>query len=287
MDVQTSKVDKATIELMRKINQCDADNGNKPTYHFVEDGTELEEQRIFKEERLMGFRLAVRKYWTTYYSTMLQHSDKYDDILEGLKQTKQELEEMTNNSKFIKTDILFITVNPVKGVELSKFLKKLKSCVTKKWIDEYLYVIEQRGDSDETLGDGFHCHMFIYHQNKSKKWSDVKREIKSTFSSISDTSNPSCLKIKNVPNQLVYNNYLNYMIGQKKDDKGKNKRIKQEFDKVFRRKNGLLDIYTNNQEFFSNYIVTCENGAEKRTEGQEEPQTSDEVFDEEPHESSE
>lgn len=260
MEVQTSNVDKGTIDLMREINKLDLANGNTPTYIIQDNGTELEEAKIFKEERLNGFRLAVRKYWTTYYSQMLMYSDKYDEILEGLKSTKKELEELTNNSKFVKTDVLYITINPVETVELSKFLKKVKSCVSKKWIDEYLYVIEQRGDSDETVGSGFHCHMFIYHRNETKKWSDVKREVQSSFNSVCNTAKSNCLKIMNVTTQNAYDNFLNYMIGLKKD-KG-NKRIKQEFDKVFREKNGLMNVYTSSQEFFSNYKVTC-NGSNK------------------------
>lgn len=283
MDVKTGEVDNDTIKMMREINKLDIANGNSPTYNLIDNGTELEEKKIFKEERLNGFRLAVRKYWTNYYSQMLLYTDKYDEILEGLKKTKLELEEVTNNSKFIKTDMLFITVNPDKTVDLSKFLKKVKSCVSKKWIDEHLYVIEQRGDNEETVGSGFHVHMLIYHQNKSKKWSDVKREIQSTFTSVCETSNPSCLKIKNVPSQTAYNNYLNYMIGKKKDVK--NKLVKQEFDKVFRKNNGLLDVYTSSQDFFSNHIVTCENGSEKRKDseerkGEEDDECVDEVIDE-------
>lgn len=47
---------------------------------------------------------------------------------------------------------------------------------------------------------------------------------------------------------------INYMLSIKKDEDGLNKEKKQEVDKVWRQNKELLNYYTNDVDFWNNYL---------------------------------
>lgn len=135
----------------------------------------------------------------------------------------------------------FITCNP----DLSKDInyKDLMTCchqvVKKKWINSYLWSIEQRGDCEAEIGKGIHIHMLII-GTEGKKYSEVVREIARNFKNMTDTSNYQWFSVKPV-NEAEYIRKIRYIAGYKQDD---NKIVKQRYDVIFRQQNNINKCYT-------------------------------------------
>ena len=93
-------------------------------------------------------------------------------------------------------NILFITINPRPDIKLEEFHKCIKKFISKVWIEDYIYVMEQRGVTEEESGKGFHAHALIWKPD-SKKSHEVIRETKNTFKNICSIDNPQILNIQN------------------------------------------------------------------------------------------
>lgn len=137
----------------------------------------------------------------------------------------------------------FFTFNFKPSITLSQVQNFISKLLSKKWLDEWYYTIEQRGENLDELGKGIHIH-FLFKRNK--KPSHTNREIYNTFKKYTDT-----------PEQIIYNtafkyypkkflnDKLDYMTGKKWDEDKLQKVI---MDKEFREKNNLNIIYKYNDE---------------------------------------
>jgi len=149
----------------------------------------------------------------------------------------KEINEKKNKDDESKSDFVFITVNPSPDVPLSDFRKAVDKSVKKTFIKKSLHVIEQRGETMEELGKGFHTHILI--DKGDFRPSHLRREFARTFSKVCDTSNPHCFninycKIEDIPKRQ------NYILGSKKDVA---KHKKQLMDKEFRKKFAIKEYY--------------------------------------------
>ena len=169
--------------------------------------------------------------------------------------TKLEIREgKINNSKLISIyegykknidnkygNVLFITVNPRPDVSLEDFMRAMNKFKSKVWIEDYIYVYEQRGITKEESGKGFHSHILLWKPD-NKKSHEVIRETKNTFKNICSIDNPSILNIKNCKDEDIEKR-KNYMLGHKNTETDPSKQVKQEIDLIWRDRNNIENYY--------------------------------------------
>lgn len=169
--------------------------------------------------------------------------------------TKLEIREgKINNSKLISIyegykknidnkygNVLFITINPRPDVSLEDFMRAMNKFKSKVWIEDYIYVYEQRGITKEESGKGFHSHILLWKPD-NKKSHEVIRETKNTFKNICSIDNPSILNIKNCKDEDIEKR-KNYMLGHKNTEADPSKQVKQEIDLIWRDRNNIENYY--------------------------------------------
>jgi len=174
----------------------------------------------------------------------------------------------------IKTDYLFVTINPDEKIsELCKFVSAIRAIERKSWVNDIVYVIEQRGKNSDEIGQGYHAHLLIHRNGKS--FSKFCKEILSTLYSFKVYDKLKMEEFVNKGNEngvIPYTtgpfvveytepekigNRISYMIGEKKTvDKYGNyneKDIKQSYDIPFREQNHLKPYYIKG-DFFKTYV---------------------------------
>lgn len=154
-------------------------------------------------------------------------------ILEERYNHLRKQEEIKENSKYI-----FITINPNAQITLLDFINKVDKMMGKKWITNYLYVYEQRGETEAELGKGFHFHL-ILEKPKGKPYSHMIRELSNSANSVCDTSNFHFFNIKSISEEECQRKII-YLTGAKADSL---KHKKQEMDIIWRQQQNLLSFY--------------------------------------------
>lgn len=133
-----------------------------------------------------------------------------------------------------------ITVNPnPKGIfedQVNAFLPKLAKAVTKKWIDRYVYTVEQRSE-DENEHHGIHAHIMV-ERNIPKSKSAVQTEFMSTFGSM--VGNKQHIDVKPITPGTELQTLL-YLTGAKEKDKI----LKVVSDERMRSYYGIDNLYMN------------------------------------------
>lgn len=129
----------------------------------------------------------------------------------------------------------FITVRPdTKKVSLHQFYNDVRKFVDRKCFIEYKLSFEQKGVSDETLGDGFHVHIVASMKQRSK--GEVLRDTVNTFKGYTLAN---CVQVHTTrnPAELVENYLVNYQ-----SDDG-HKAPTQQWDAAWRAREGLANLY--------------------------------------------
>jgi len=130
----------------------------------------------------------------------------------------------------------FLTINPSTTAKLEDLLKACAKAVSKRWVTYYEYVIEQRGETPEFLGKGFHAHIIF---NKGIKHCKVELEMKNTFKLLCDCSNTHFFNLKNIDDEEMKRK-TSYLLDRKSDPE---KWLKQDMDVLFREKYGIQKSY--------------------------------------------
>lgn len=127
----------------------------------------------------------------------------------------------------IRPDVTKITFEEFKIIVLEKYLKR-------KCFKEFTLSFEQKGTDLDTIGNGFHCHIVADADWRSK--GEALRDTKSTFNK---WVAPNCIEIKTTrnPDDIIDK----YMIAYESDDG--HKEVTKEWDKLWRQKLGLQEIY--------------------------------------------
>jgi len=141
-----------------------------------------------------------------------------------------------NNEELIK-EWYFLTINPAPDKRLPDFIKAINKALSKRWITYYIYVIEQRGESEAELGKGFHTHIIF---NKGIKNCKVIKEMANSFRHMCDTSNFHLFNLKNIGDEEKRRK-IEYITGMKADEE---KHLKQQMDIIFRQREKLKSYYT-------------------------------------------
>lgn len=120
----------------------------------------------------------------------LQDACYYRELMERYGHLKKTAE-LQNNCKY-----MFITVCPnEKLVDLRMFINKMTKMMQKKWIQNYLYVYEQRGENLAELGKGFHFHL-ILEKPKNKAYTHILRELANSVDAVTDSTNYQWYNVK-------------------------------------------------------------------------------------------
>jgi len=141
----------------------------------------------------------------------------------------------------VKKEWYFLTINPRPDITLTEFMKTIVKALKKRWINYYIMVIEQRGETEEELGKGFHTHIIF---NKGIKHCKVIKEMSNTFKKMCDTSNYHLFNIKSIGEEEKKRK-IEYILGEKADD---GKHLKQQMDKIFRERNKLKSYYISEEQ---------------------------------------
>lgn len=166
---------------------------------------------------------------------------KMKDIKEYEKEVKMTLKE--NIAKEHNNGYCFITINPSPEVTLTQLQEKVEKFVKRNMFEKYRYVYEQRGSTEENMGQGFHAHILLK-RNLNYKPSKISVNTKNTFKGITQVDNPQILNIQHIGEDFAKDKD-EYIDGVKTGE-GKDK--KQQIDKIFRKKNNLESVY--GDEFF-------------------------------------
>lgn len=179
-----------------------------------------------------------------YMDELLMHLEKGEyggqvqKVYNEVKAYKQEKEESKKKDYYG-----FFTFNFKPSITLLDVQNFIGKLISKTWLSEWYYTIEQRGETLDELGKGIHIH-FLFKRNI--KPSHTNREIYNTFKKYTDTPQEIIFKtaFKYYPKKFL-NDKLDYMTGKKWDEDKLQKVI---MDKEFRKKNNLNIIYKYNDK---------------------------------------
>lgn len=131
----------------------------------------------------------------------------------------------------------FITVRPdTAKIDFYNFTDIVNSFVHRKCIKKFTLSYEQKGTSEDTLGNGFHVHIICDGTWRSK--GEALRDTQSTFKSICA---PNCVQVDTTKNpDEVINKYL--IEYESKDD---HKSCTKEWDDLWRQKLQICNMYIN------------------------------------------
>lgn len=208
------------------------DGGPKAMDEFMQN----KYYELDKEFRLNALKEVLKRKYINYYKTLIE-TENVEELLPTLKKIK-ELENMQPDIK--KSNIMFITLAPAENeIYYDNFIKKTLEFCEFKYIQNYVFVIEQRfngvpNEKYKSLGDGMHIHILFDKGNH--KPSDVKRDIKRKFAGYQIIMDFSYRHPRDIIKTQTY------MVGLKKD---KDKQVKQEQDSIWRKKVGVRDYYGN------------------------------------------
>jgi hypothetical protein len=133
------------------------------------------------------------------------------------------------------------------AITLDMIKKTIDKLISKKWIENALYVYEQRGTNEEELGKGIHVHILLY--KGDKRYSQFHREFSNTLKNICDVSNSHIFNVlpcleRDIPKRM------NYILGTKKELQGDNKTDKQKMDVIWRNREGIEKYYIKGEIIF-------------------------------------
>ncbi len=138
----------------------------------------------------------------------------------------------------ISDKYIWLTVRPPdNGCQLGELVSLVRKFASKIYIKRYCYCFEQKGVSTDTLGNGFHFHLWAEFTNS---YSAIQRTVKDMFPWIGT-------RLFQSPEYMTADKIW-YMMGNK--DKEKMKAVF--FDKLWRHKVGLAELYITDFE-----LPTC------------------------------
>ncbi len=161
-----------------------------------------------------------------------------------LKQTtKKALYAKKTTKKAPPLEYIFLTINPKPSVDFEKFKKKFLLLLASRQFAGHTAVLEQRGTKEQlNIGQGFHAHiLFKRHTplNEGRPPTEIKRNLKQSWTNICDTKNPACFNIQFIGSDFAQDKE-EYMLEEKT---GKDKGPKQIGDKIWRHLKGLPPFY--------------------------------------------
>lgn len=163
----------------------------------------------------------------------LKELARIEDPLESLRMQVKYLKNIKSCALERKPDrIAWITINPKPDVSLPSFVLRVQNYLKRSFIYNAKYVYEQRGESYEDIGRGFHVHI-LFDVFPGTSYSTIQRNSFNSFKNV--VGNKKAVDVKLYPYSLR-SEKEEYINGQKWES---SKDLKIHFDKIFRNKNGL------------------------------------------------
>lgn len=168
-------------------------------------------------------------------------------IEEGLSEKKGFKDNLESNNWW------WITIRPPpnSNITFTNFKHWVEgSLLTNIDFDKWLYAYEQKGESTETMGSGFHIHLMVHSPNYIQK-KDLLAKLKTQAKILLNIPHKSQFPLKfsamidlqKIHTQSQINNYKEYMKGNKKQA---DKQYAVQYDKIFRQRYNLQDLYEHN-----------------------------------------
>lgn len=206
------------------------------------------------------------KMMKTYEACNIEESkakELAEDILDGrfdrtyrraVKRMLQarEINEELGLSKPNTNRMFFITIRPkCDSISFANFYTLIQNLLQRKCFSNYYVTFEQKGTSDEKLGDGFHTHIITCATQRGK--AEVLRDVHST---VKGCTEKHCIQIDITYNgETMFNNYcIEY---QSKDG---HKISTKEWDAKWRKSIGIADYYQNELPTISVPAIKSEAG---------------------------
>lgn len=156
----------------------------------------------------------------------------------------------------------FVTVNPAPDTDLNVMETVVDSWVKQKYIESVEYVYEQRGDSEETMGQGMHIHAIV---KTNTKPSDFKKRVSQKFRNL--VGSEKHVYITPIKNEKWLNDKKAYIRGDKNGD---GKKEKTSIDRIWRENNYLKEIYNHNNNSLNGGISESSSTSSSDHEEEEE-----------------
>lgn len=136
-----------------------------------------------------------------------------------------------------------ITIRPDETPNIPNFHDALRCGLAKALFLDYMYAFEQKGESTETMGQGFHVHILAKVTETTRVQNIVaalqnKRSPLSKYNFVLQVGNG---RNKFIPDETGYQRALNYIRGEKHNDA---KKAACDIDIIWRRANNLEPLYT-------------------------------------------
>jgi hypothetical protein len=131
----------------------------------------------------------------------------------------------------------FITINPRDDVTIVDFMTKIFKITNWKIFKKGYYVYEQRGDSMDTIGKGFHCHILV--EDYTIEYKRLITRLEASFKMICMQPYKNTINVVRKKPEHAKETLEEYMRGDKQDDK----LDKVNYDKIWRRRNSIKEIY--------------------------------------------
>lgn len=210
---------------MKKIN----DQGKIPKIEELRKiGKESMKQEFFEECQMKAIRKITEQYC---YDMIMKNPEILREFI-----PKDKIESVTkyvnrrngNRYKFAMFTINLKKQSHYDQLYMDELKKKIFKACHKKWIDDYSYCYETRGDST-----GLHIHIKVW-INKDKKPCECSREMYNTFKNLVESK----LHVNTVfsNREKAFDDYIKGIKDGKKKDNHEN-------DKKFRHSWGLLNTY--------------------------------------------
>lgn len=158
-----------------------------------------------------------------------------------LEKEQPQLQQIYNQMKKIKEDtkpFYFITINPKPTADLNDFIAKVHTIKNLSWIKKMHYVFEQRGDSKETKGKGFHSHILL--EDYDNEFGKIKSQMKRMFQGFCNQPYENTINVYQKKREWLEDK-LDYIKGKKLDEEKPEKVI---IDKEWRQDKQLEAVYT-------------------------------------------
>lgn len=136
-----------------------------------------------------------------------------------------------------------ITIRPDETPNIRNFHDALRCGLAKSLFLDYMYAFEQKGESPEDMGKGFHVHI-LAKVTESTRVQNIttalqgKRTPLSKYNFVLQVGNG---RNKFIPDQTGYDRAMNYIRGDKHNDA---KKAACDIDIIWRRANNLEPLYT-------------------------------------------
>lgn len=188
--------------------------------------------------QIMG-RFRDPEYYEEIYERFLEIEYQHmEEVWINTKRTKEIYDKVYPKDKSKLVGNYFVTVRPDEQlIDFTSFKAIVDQYVTRKIWKEVFYSFEQKGESLETLGTGFHFHMIINGTSCTSKAQVLDR----TISTFKCCTADNCIEVCYIPDHQQRQNRVNYLVDYTSKKGYKiNTKI---WDALWRQSIGLQDTY--------------------------------------------